>query len=76
MLKHISATDSVIKGKTSLADMVILRAYILYTDKKINSAEVFAAGSPTAMKIVKTMLKDPAVAAMYEELHAKPFFPF
>ena len=76
MLKYISASNNVIEGKTTLADMMILAQYIFMSDKKINGAEVFKAGSPTAGKIVDKLMQDPTLAKFVKEAYKTPFLPF
>merc|ERR1711957_324946 len=76
ILKHLSTNDSVVDGKMTLADLAIMNVYIMYTDAKMDMADIFNTGAPTAAKIVAKMMKNEKVAAMTTEAQAVPFLPF
>ena len=74
-MTHISAGDSVIGGKTSVADIAILNIYMMFTDKGVNMESEWKSIAPTAAKIVDSCLKDAKMAKIVTDARALPFFP-
>lgn len=75
ILTHISAEDSVVCGKRSLADIYILATYIMFTDAKLKCDGIKSI-LPTAVKIVEKLMLDDKIASLVEEAQKIQFFPF
>merc|ERR1711962_110672 len=61
MLEHVCCTDSVIDGKTTLADMSILNMFLLFSDEKVNCKDEFTQNVPTGVKIIEKLMKDETI---------------